>query len=74
MIHVINNLMSDYDLQLALLEIRIGDTEHPLTVSEIRAELSLRFDKYNKCLNKDSGDNADHKLFQCKILRKSKRR
>jgi hypothetical protein len=35
MIHVLNNLTSDYDLQVALLERRIGDVEQPLTVSEI---------------------------------------
>jgi hypothetical protein len=27
MIHVLNNLTPDYDLQLALMEKRIGDTE-----------------------------------------------
>jgi hypothetical protein len=43
MIDVLNNLTSDY-VQVALLERRIGDVEQPLTVSEIRAELSLRFE------------------------------
>ena len=36
--------MADYDLQLALLE--IGDKEKPLTVEEIRAEPSLRFERW----------------------------
>ncbi len=45
MIHVLNNLTADYNLQLALLEKRIGDKERPLTVYEIRAELSLRFER-----------------------------
>jgi hypothetical protein len=45
MIHVLNNLPSDYDLQVALLERRIGDEKDPLTVSEIRSELSLRFER-----------------------------
>jgi gag-polypeptide of LTR copia-type len=53
MIHVLNNLTSDYDLQVALLERRIGDVEQPLTVSEIRAELSLRFEWINNNSNKD---------------------
>jgi hypothetical protein len=45
MIHVLNNLTSDYDVQVALLERRIGDVEQPLTAIEISAELSLRFER-----------------------------
>jgi hypothetical protein len=41
MIHVLHNLTSNYDLQVALVERRIG--EHPLTVSGIRPELSFHF-------------------------------
>jgi gag-polypeptide of LTR copia-type/Zinc knuckle len=44
MIHMLNNLTSDYELQLALMEKRVGDAEKPLTVEEIKAELSLRFE------------------------------
>jgi hypothetical protein len=29
MIHVLNNLTTDYDLQLALMENRVGDSEKP---------------------------------------------
>jgi gag-polypeptide of LTR copia-type len=47
MIHVLNDLPPDYDLQVALLERRIGDEKDPLTVSEIRSELSLRFERLN---------------------------
>jgi hypothetical protein len=32
MIHILNNLTSDYDLQLALMERRVGDADKPLTV------------------------------------------
>jgi hypothetical protein len=45
MIHVFNNLSTKYDLQLDLLESRIGDKDKPLTVEETRTELSLRFEK-----------------------------
>jgi hypothetical protein len=45
MIHVLNNLTSDYDLQLALMKKRIGGNEKPLTVEEIRTELSLCFER-----------------------------
>jgi hypothetical protein len=41
MIHVMNNLNTDYDLQLALMEKRVGDSEKPLSIEEIKAELSL---------------------------------
>jgi hypothetical protein len=44
---VLNNLSTEYDLQLALLEERIGDKDKPLTIEEIRAELSLRFERLN---------------------------
>ena len=39
-----NNLTSDYDLQLALMERKLGDKDKPLTVENIRAELSLHFE------------------------------
>jgi hypothetical protein len=38
---MLNNLTSDYELQFALIEKRVGDAEKPLTVEEIKAELSL---------------------------------
>jgi hypothetical protein len=36
MIHILNNLTSDYKLQPALMERRVGDDEKPLTIEEIR--------------------------------------
>jgi hypothetical protein len=42
MILILKNLTSDYDLQLALKESRVGDADKPLTVEEIRGELNLR--------------------------------
>ena len=56
MIHVLNNLTPDYDLQLALLERRIGDIERPLTIDEIRAELSLRFERLNRSSSNDQSE------------------
>jgi hypothetical protein len=32
MTHLLNNLISDYDLQLALMERRVGDADKPLIV------------------------------------------
>jgi len=64
MIHILNNLTADYDLQLALLEKRIGDKERPLTVDEIRAELSLRFER----LTMKSARNEDGEVLEERAL------
>jgi hypothetical protein len=45
MIHMLNNLTSDYEMQLALMEKRVGDAEKPLTFEEIKAKLSLCFER-----------------------------
>jgi hypothetical protein len=45
--HVLYYLTSDYDSQLALSKRNIGDVENPLTAGEIRAVLSLRFERLN---------------------------
>jgi hypothetical protein len=47
MIHMLKNLTSDFDLQLALMERRVGDDDKPLTVEEVRGELNLRFERLN---------------------------
>jgi hypothetical protein len=41
MTHILNNLTSDYDLQLTLMERRVGDSDKPLTFEEVRGELNL---------------------------------
>ena len=38
MFPILSNLTSEYELQLAVMEKRIGDKEKPLTVEEIREE------------------------------------
>jgi hypothetical protein len=58
-IHILNNLTSDYELQLALMERRVGDDEKPLTIEEIREELSLRFETMNM---KSSSNKEDEGL------------
>ena len=62
MIHILNNLNSDYELQLAMMDRRVGDIEKPLTVEEIRGELSLRFERLN--VSKAEGEVLEeHALF-----------
>jgi hypothetical protein len=36
MIHILNNLALDYELQFVLMERRVGDVEMILTIEEIR--------------------------------------
>ena len=69
MIHMLNNLTSDYELQLALMEKRVGDAEKPLTVEEIKAELSLCFERLNMNTNgNEEGDVLEeHTLFTGQI-------
>jgi hypothetical protein len=43
----LNILTSDYDLQLALMERRVGDADKPLTVEVVRGELNVSFEKLN---------------------------
>jgi hypothetical protein len=65
MIHILNNLTSDYELQLAMMERRVGDSDRPLTVEEIRGELSLCFERLNSNSNNYSEVEIleEHALF-----------
>jgi hypothetical protein len=64
MIHILNNLTSDYDLQLALMERRVGDADTPLTVEEVRGELNLRFERMNmKTSRNEEGEVLEEKAL-----------
>jgi hypothetical protein len=65
MIDVSNNLTSEYDHQLALMEKIIAEKEKPLTVEENRAELSLHFERWNMSSTKngDVEELEEHVLF-----------
>jgi hypothetical protein len=65
MIHVLNNIPTEYDLQLSLLEKRIGDKDKPLTVEEIRADLSLCFERLNmkSKKNEENEELEEYALF-----------
>ena len=47
MIQVLNSHTLDYELQLAIIERRVGDAERPLIIEEIKRELSLCFEWSN---------------------------
>jgi gag-polypeptide of LTR copia-type len=41
MIHILNNLTSDYEPQLAMMERRVGDTDRPLRTLQKRSQLAM---------------------------------
>jgi hypothetical protein len=41
MIHLVNNLTSKYELQMVILEKRIGNMENPFEVNESLKELNI---------------------------------
>jgi hypothetical protein len=45
MVHVLNSLTNDDKLQMLLLEKRIGSKENPLTIDELKEDLSLRYER-----------------------------
>jgi hypothetical protein len=47
-LHILNNMKNDYDLQLAMMEKRVTDKYNPLTIDEIRDDLNLRFKRLNE--------------------------
>ena len=65
MIHILNNLTSDYELQMVLLEKRIGNKSNPLEVDELREELNLRYERLcnQSESNNESKANEEHALF-----------
>jgi hypothetical protein len=45
MVQVLNSLMNDFELQMLLLEKRIGSKENPLSTDVLKEELSLRYER-----------------------------
>jgi gag-polypeptide of LTR copia-type len=60
MIHILNKLTTDYKLQLAMMERRIGNSERPLTLEDIKRDLSLHFER----LNSSSTQDRDSKVLE----------
>jgi hypothetical protein len=52
-LHILNNMTEDYDLQLAMMEKRDTDKSTPLTIDEIRDDLNLRFERLNETQNEE---------------------
>jgi gag-polypeptide of LTR copia-type len=45
MIQILNSLTEEYELQMLLLEKRIVDVNNPVTIEELKEELTLRFER-----------------------------
>jgi hypothetical protein len=56
-LHILNNITANHNLQLSMMEKRINDKINPLKVDEIRDDLNLRFERLNE--KKDDNDNED---------------
>jgi hypothetical protein len=64
MTHILNNLTSDYDLQLALMERGVGDADKPLRVEGDRREFNLRFERLNmKTLRNEEGEVLEEQVL-----------
>lgn len=66
MVYVLNNLTTDYDTLIDLLGRRIGSTNDPLTLEELREELNLRFERITSRRNDNGNSNEDgeeHALY-----------
>jgi Zinc knuckle len=63
-LHFLNNMTADYDLQLAMMEKRFNDKMNPLTVDEIRDDFNLRFERLNEKANyNENEDNQEVAFF-----------
>jgi hypothetical protein len=58
-LYVLNNLTSDFDLQLELLKRRIGNEEKTLTVEEMRAEMILWYERLHINPSDENGEELE---------------
>jgi len=65
MVQVLNSLNEDYEIQMLLLEKRVGNNENPLTIEELKEELSLRFERLlsKSESTKNEGSSEEKALF-----------
>jgi hypothetical protein len=63
-LHILNNMTDDYDLQLAMMGKRVTGKSNPLSIDEIRDNLNLRFKRLNEKQNEESeNDNNQEVAF-----------
>jgi hypothetical protein len=59
MLHVLNNLNSDYETQVTLLERMIDDEFEPLTIEYMREELNVRYERLNSRNKRNNDENGE---------------
>jgi hypothetical protein len=57
LIQVLNSLTGDYELQMTLMEKRIGNRENPLTIDELKEDLNLRYERISFKSESTRNDN-----------------
>lgn len=60
LMHLINNLTSEYEYTVALVEKRLDDSKNPITLEELRSDLNLRYERLG--LRKGNYEEKDHDL------------
>jgi hypothetical protein len=53
-LHILNNMTEDYDLQLAMMEKRVTNKSNLLTIDKIRDNSNLRFERLNEKRNEEN--------------------
>jgi DNA-binding cell septation regulator SpoVG len=61
-LHILNNMTDDHDLQLAMMEKRVTDNSNLLTIDEIRDDLNLRFKRFNEKQNEEIEINNNQEV------------
>ena len=59
MIHILNNLPSEYELQVEQTEGNINQYDNPLTLEQVCSRLSLNFERLNVSNEYDTGDKKN---------------
>ena len=55
-IHILNNLPSEYELQVEQMEGKINQDDNLLTLEQVRSTLSLKFERLNVSNEDDTDD------------------
>jgi hypothetical protein len=61
-LHILNNMTDDYDLQLTMMEKRVMDKSNLLTFNEICDDLNLRFERLNEKQNEESENDNNQEV------------
>ena len=60
LMHLINNLTSEYEHIITVLEKRLDDAKEPLTIEELRADLNLKYERLN-LRKKEKDEDSEEK-------------